>query len=338
MQKVPVQAQGESYDIFLQPGLLLNINEYLSPYKKAVVVSDTNVYPLYGKHFAGLPSVVLEAGEESKNHQSLLKIYDVLSQNNLTRDDALIALGGGVVGDVTGFAAATFKRGVHLIQVPTTLLAQVDSSVGGKTGVNLPAGKNLVGSFYQPSAVLADTDTLKSLDKRQYAAGMAEVIKYAFIADRNLFDMLRPGGGDISGIIKTCCEIKARYVHQDPYDRGIRMQLNFGHTFGHAIETVTEYRQYLHGEAVAIGMVLAARVGERLGVSEPGLEQEVRNLAAIYGLPVDADKEVLRQAAEILLQDKKASAGRVRFILIDSIGHAVIRNLSKEELGDLMHG
>lgn len=338
MQKVPVEAQGQSYDIVLEPGLLLKANEYTSPYKKAVVVSDTNVYPLYGKYFAGLPSVLLEAGEESKNHETLLKIYDVLAQNNLTRDDVIIALGGGVVGDVAGYAAATFKRGVHLIQVPTTLLAQVDSSVGGKTGVNLPTGKNLVGCFYQPSVVLADTDTLKSLNARQYAAGMAEVIKYAFIADRALFERLKSKSGDLSEIIKTCCAIKARVVHEDPFDFGARMQLNFGHTFGHAIETVTEYKRFLHGEAVAIGMVLAARIGERLKVSEPGLEAAVRSLLSLYGLPADVEESVLKDAGEILLQDKKATSGLIRFILIGSIGHAVIRDLSKEELGDLMYG
>jgi 3-dehydroquinate synthase len=338
MQKVSVHALSDSYDILLHSGLLLNTSEYLSPYKKAIVVSDTNVYPLYGQYFAGLPYVLLEAGEESKNHETLLHIYDVLAQNNLSRDDALIALGGGVVGDVTGFAAATFKRGMNLIQVPTTLLAQVDSSVGGKVGVNLSAGKNLVGSFYQPTVVLADTDTLKTLDARQYAAGMAEVIKYAFIADDKMFDQLKTKNAGISEIIQTCCTIKARYVHEDPFDRGVRMQLNFGHTFAHAIETVTEYKQYLHGEAVAIGMVLAARVGERLKVSQQGLEAAVRDLLNLYTLPADVEAGVLKEAAKILLQDKKASAGRIHFILIDRIGHAVVQDLSKEELGDLMHG
>ena len=336
MQKVLVDAQNGAYDILLGPGLLKGLDMFIQKGRRHFIISDTNVYPLYGKVFDGFPSFVVRAGEKSKSHESLLQIYDELSKNKLSREDAVIALGGGVVGDLAGFAAATFKRGIKFIQVPTTLLAQVDSSVGGKVGVNLKSGKNMVGSFYQPSLVLADTETLETLPSREFAAGMAEVIKYAFIADRNLYGTLSSGGGGLTEIIRTCCEIKAGYVQKDPFDKNERMELNFGHTIGHAIETATNYRRYLHGEAVAIGMVLAARIGERAGVSESGLEDAVRGLLVKNGLPVTVDEGILKNAIQNLQQDKKAAGDIIHFILVDKIGHALIRDYNVRELRDLI--
>lgn len=337
MRKITVNTPGGAYQILLKNGLLGNIVEYLEPFGRAAVVSDSNVYPVYGKYFAGLPAFIIQAGEESKNHAVLLQIYDFLSDHKLSRQDVLVALGGGVVGDLSGYAAATFKRGMRLAQVPTTLLAQVDSSVGGKVGVNLPAGKNMAGAFYQPCIVLTDTEFLKTLNKRQFSSGMAEVIKYALIADERLYTLLREKSGDMEEIIHICCSIKARYVQEDPFDRGVRMQLNFGHTMGHAIETVTGYGRYLHGEAVAIGMVLAARAGERLGVSAKGLEMALRGLNEQYNLPSDTEDTVLKEAQKILMQDKKAQGGRLPFVLVDRIGHAVVSDFKTEELGEILH-
>jgi 3-dehydroquinate synthase len=336
MQKVRVQAQNGAYDILLGQGLLEKTQQFIQKGRRHFIISDSNVYPLYGEYFSGYPSFIIRAGEESKSHESLLKIYDELAKQNITREDVVVALGGGVVGDLAGFAAATFKRGVRFVQVPTTLLAQVDSSVGGKVGVNLKSGKNMVGSFYQPSFVLADTNVFQTLPGREFAAGMAEVIKYAFIADQNLYSMLDSKNTDLAEIIRICCSIKAGYVQRDPFDQNVRMELNFGHTLGHAIETATRYKTYLHGEAVAVGMVLAARVGERAGVSEAGLEQMVKNLLLKNGLPVSVEDGILQAAVDNLMQDKKAAGNSIHFVLIDQIGHAIIRDFTLSELEELV--
>jgi 3-dehydroquinate synthase len=336
MLKVLVEAQNGAYEILLGPGLLKDLSPFIQKGRRHFIISDTNVYPLYGKAFGGFPSFVVKAGEKSKSHESLLKIYDELSKHNISREDVIVALGGGVVGDLAGYAAATFKRGVRFIQVPTTLLAQVDSSVGGKVGINLKSGKNMVGSFYQPSLVLADTDTLQTLPGREFAAGMAEVIKYAFIADQNLYKKLLAKNTALAEIIRICCEIKAGYVQRDPFDKNVRMELNFGHTIGHAIETATHYKRYLHGEAIAIGMVLAARIGERGGVSEAGLEDAVRDILIQYGLPVAVDDAILKSAMDNLMQDKKAAGDIIHFILADTIGHALARDYKAQELRELV--
>ena len=215
-------------------------------------------------------------------------------------------------------------------------MAQVDSSVGGKVAVNLPKGKNMVGAFYQPCLVLADTKTLDTLDKKQYAAGMAEVIKYAFIYDANLYEILTNEDADIAKIVKRCCEIKAEYVDKDPFDTGIRMQLNYGHTIGHAIETVSGYGTFLHGEGVAIGMVFAAKIGEKLGVSPKDLEEKTVSLLKKYNLPYEIDENTLNKALDILLLDKKAEGKKINFILIDKIGHAVAKKLGVDEIKELL--
>lgn len=328
MEKVQVHADNGSYDILIGNDLLNN--EYLKSFEKSAIITDDVVYDLYGKRFAGTNVIVLKSGEESKNMQNLEMIYDRLMDFGLDRNSVLAAVGGGVVGDICGFAAATFKRGVRFVQYPTTLLAQVDSSVGGKVAVNLRGGKNMVGAFYQPCAVFADTSALDTLDERQYAAGMAEVVKYAYIADKGLHQTLVQQSADIGAIVKRCCEIKTDYVHQDPYDTGIRMQLNYGHTIGHAIETVAGYGTFLHGEAIAIGMVYAAHLGEQLGISPKGLASDTISLLRKYKLPVMLKQDILDQALQILLADKKADGKDIHFVLIDQIGHAVLKKLPAE--------
>jgi len=328
MEKVQVHADNGSYDILIGDGVLND--EYLKQFEKYAVVTDDVVYDLYGERFSGADVIVLKAGEESKSMQNLEMIYDRLMDFGLDRNSVLAAVGGGVVGDICGFAAATFKRGVRFVQYPTTLLAQVDSSVGGKVAVNLKSGKNMVGAFYQPCAVFADTAALHTLDGRQYAAGMSEVIKYAYIADAGLHRTLLQEKVNVTAVVKRCCEIKTDYVQEDPYDRGIRMQLNYGHTIGHAIETVAGYGTFLHGEAVAIGMVCAAYLGERLGISPKGLMHDTISLLRKYDLPVMLKQELLEHALQILLKDKKAEGKDIRFVLIDQIGHAVLKKLPAE--------
>jgi 3-dehydroquinate synthase len=256
----------------------------------------------------------------------------------MNRDDTLVALGGGVIGDIAGFAAAVYKRGISFVQAPTTLLAMVDSSVGGKVAVNLPGGKNMAGAFYQPEAVFADVRVLDTLDSRQYAAGMAEVIKYGYIADNRLLEKLKRNEYEIESVIYDCCSIKAAYVEEDPYDKGIRMQLNYGHTIGHAIETAAGYGKYLHGEAVAVGMLAAARMGERLGISPAGLADETAGLLKQYGLPHTLDRALLAKAADTIARDKKAAGGKVDFVLIDKPGHATTKKLDIETITEYMTG
>ena len=337
MQKVSVDAKNGKYDVLISSGLLATVFDVIGSYHRLFLVSDSNVFPIYGNYFKDIPNIVLQAGEESKSSSNLMKIYEALSTHNMSRQDAVIALGGGVIGDLTGFAAATFKRGIQFVGIPTTLLAQVDSSVGGKVGINLPSGKNMVGSFYQPSVVIADTNTLQTLDRRQFAAGMAEIIKYAFIASTGLYDKLLNNTYTLPEIIQICCQIKADYVKEDPFDLGVRMQLNFGHTIGHAIETITNYNTYLHGEAIAIGMVYAARMGERAGISPLGLEKAVVSLLKQYGLPTEIDNCLLHRAFNLLLMDKKATGDKIHFILIAKIGQAVIQDYTLNEIRDLMY-
>lgn len=330
MKQVFVSAENGNYDIVIGEGIISD--RYLAEFTDYAVVTDDVVYGLFQDRFPEAKWIVLPAGEASKSMKNLEMIYAKLMEYGIDRKGAVAALGGGVVGDIAGFAAATFKRGVSFVQYPTTLLAQVDSSVGGKVAVNLEGGKNMVGAFYQPSVVVADTGALKTLDSRQYAAGMAEVIKYAYIYDEALHETLAGGTFEIDAVVQRCCEIKADYVKRDPYDTGVRMQLNYGHTIGHAIETVAGYGTYLHGEAVSIGMVYAAALGEKLGISPAGLTEDTKRLLSRYGLPVSVGRDILEPALEILLSDKKAEGGRIGFVLIDQIGHAVVESLGVKEI------
>ncbi|MGE5319443.1 MAG: 3-dehydroquinate synthase, partial [Hyphomicrobiaceae bacterium] len=308
--------------------------------KRVMVVTNTTVAPLYLARLTAtlevcgvtVASVVLPDGEVYKTWETLNLIFDALLSDRAERKTTLIALGGGVIGDMAGFAAASYQRGVPFIQIPTTLLSQVDSSVGGKTGINHPLGKNMIGAFYQPKVVLADTDTLKTLPARELSAGLAEVIKYGLIWDADFLawleanmDQLRAlDPAAITHAIYRSCEIKAQVVGQDEREGGIRAILNLGHTFGHAIETGMGYGNWLHGEAVAAGMVLAAETSRRLGWLSEADVARTRALIRAAGLPDVAPDLGVNTYLEYMGHDKKVEGGKMRFVLLKKLGEAVI--------------
>ena len=275
-------------------------------------------------------------GEEFKSLDTLRSIYDRLIDSRLDRSSFLVALGGGVVGDITGFAAATYLRGIPFVQIPTTLLAQVDSSVGGKTGVNHEKGKNLIGAFYQPVSVLVDVATLDTLEQREYLSGMAEVLKYGVVLDAGLFAFISDNASrlldrdreSLLRITRRCCEIKAAIVAADEREGGVRAVLNFGHTFGHAVETLTGYRSYTHGEAVAIGMVQAARISELRGFAGPADTERIVDLVARLGLPTDLPPFSAASYADTLLRDKKVRDKGLSFVFNKGIGDYVIERVT----------
>jgi len=308
--------------------------------KRAAVVTNTTVAPLYldtvCRHLAAagkqVTTVVLPDGEEEKNWSSLMRVFDVLLSEKCDRKTTLIALGGGVIGDLTGFAAASYMRGVPFVQVPTTLLAQVDSSVGGKTGINHPLGKNMIGAFYQPKAVIADTSTLDTLPDRELAAGLAEVIKHGAIIDAAFFEWIEANidalkardPAALAHAIRRSCEIKAEVVRQDEREGGLRAILNFGHTFGHAIEAGLGYGEWLHGEAVGCGMVMAADLSQRLGYIDAATAARITRLVRAAGLPIKAPELGIARWLELMQVDKKNEGGEIKFILLKPLGTAVI--------------
>lgn len=339
---VTVDLGDRSYPIRIGSGILETLGEDCKAAGLAgrcLIVSDEQVAPLYAEKVfqsmenAGFSPVleVLPAGEPTKCHEQLLSLYAKAAENRLDRKCFMVALGGGVIGDLTGFAAASWLRGIKFVQVPTSLLAMVDSSVGGKTGINIPAGKNLVGAFHQPELVMIDLDTLKTLPEREFAAGMSEVAKYGVIWDEQLFQTLEAGSSGsqsffqalekMGEIISRCCEIKAEVVRQDEREGGLRGILNFGHTLAHAIENVAGYGQFLHGEAVSIGMVYAAR----LSVAVKGLSVEeserIEKLLVALTLPVAAPEMVWSDLRTAMAVDKKTVGGLPKFVLTDRIGH-----------------
>ncbi|HEY9149210.1 MAG TPA: 3-dehydroquinate synthase, partial [Gammaproteobacteria bacterium] len=341
MKTLTVELGERSYPIHIGPGLL-DDGALLKPHitgRQVMVVSNETVAPLYLARLQAsladfdLDAVILPDGEEYKTLEVLNRIYDRLLERRFNRKCTLVALGGGVVGDMTGFAAATYQRGVNFIQVPTTLLAQVDSSVGGKTGVNHPRGKNMIGAFYQPSCVLADTDTLATLDERQLAAGMAEVIKYGLIREPGFFAWLeahmdalnaRDTGALIEAIERSCA-CKAEVVAADEREGGLRAILNLGHTFGHAIETGMGYGSWLHGEAVGAGMYLAAELSRREGWLGAADMERIRVLLERARLPVKAPPSMTEQQfLDLMAVDKKVLDGGLRLVLLKAIGEAVI--------------
>ncbi|MBS0393335.1 MAG: 3-dehydroquinate synthase [Proteobacteria bacterium] len=303
-----------------------------------LVVSNETVAPLYlGRVRAALAGrtlheCVLPDGERHKTLATLERVYDALAAGRVHRDGAVLALGGGVVGDMAGFAAATWQRGIAVVQLPTTLLAQVDSSVGGKTAVNHPAGKNLIGAFHQPSAVIADLDTLATLPDRELRAGLAEVIKYGLVRDADFLAWLEAGLGRLlsrdpealAEAVERSCRIKAEIVALDERESGPRALLNLGHTFGHAIEAATGFREWLHGEAVAMGLVLAAETSHRLGWLAAADVARVRELVARAGLPARPPRIGLERARELMALDKKVRAGQVRLVLLRRLGEGVV--------------
>ena len=341
--ELQVDLGDRSYPIVIGSGLISRyqgLGAYVS--SQAMIVTNTVIEPLYLDHLrAALPipqldHVVIPDGEQHKHLRSVELIYEALLSKKHNRSTTLIALGGGVIGDMTGFAAATYMRGVRFIQVPTTLLAQVDSSVGGKTGVNHPMGKNMIGAFYQPELVLIDTDTLATLPAREYSAGIAEVIKYGLICDAPFFGWLED---NIAGLmarddetvryaIAKSCQDKAEVVAADEREAGLRAILNLGHTFGHAIETACEYGQYLHGEAVAVGMLMAVDLGVRMRTLEPEVLDRCTKLIAAAGLPVVPPTGLPDPEGMLALMglDKKVIDGRLRLVLLNAIGEAVVRD------------
>ncbi len=335
MKIIPVTAS-RSYCVHIGEGLLSTLGKEVAALLKpgkAAIISDSHVWPLYGKETteslekAGFETVhfVFPAGEASKTSGAYLDILNFLAENHITRSDCIIALGGGVVGDMAGFAAATFLRGISYIQVPTTLLAAVDSSVGGKTAIDLPAGKNLAGAFYQPKLVLCDTDTLTTLPEDIFRDGCAEVIKYGILYDPQLFAHLEKHGlaFDREYVIGRCVELKRDVVMEDEFDTGARMRLNLGHTFGHGIEAMSNFT-LSHGKAVAMGMAIVSRAAANLGICSADTSHSILALIRHFGLPAEtlcAPQEIYRCA----LSDKKRAGGTVNLIIPECIGFCRIQ-------------
>ena len=349
MRIVHVDLGSKSYDIEIERGLLphvgVKIKTLLPKAEKIAIITDSHVGPLYASLLQkslekeGLAVAVLTfpAGEERKNLQTLGSLYDGLAEAGLTRSDAVVALGGGVTGDMGGLAAATFLRGVAFIQIPTSLLATVDSSVGGKVAIDLPGGKNLVGAFYQPKAVFIDPDLLKTLPVRYLHDGLAEVIKYGCIMDKELFMRLEKIQNDTElltradEIIETCCNIKARIVEHDEFDTGERMLLNFGHTLGHAVEKTFRFDKYSHGEGVGIGMVLLTRRSEKLGLTESGVADRIAALLQKFHLPVTVDMQQ-EDFLQAIALDKKKRGSHLTLILLKNIGESILQKVEFSEL------
>jgi 3-dehydroquinate synthase len=346
------------YEIRIGSGLLDEAASWqgLPKAAAAVIVSNETVAPLYAERlrerllalYARVDLVALPDGEQYKDWPHLNRICDHLLGQALDRKTVLFALGGGVIGDMTGFAAAIYMRGVPFVQVPTTLLAQVDSSVGGKTAINHPLGKNMLGAFYQPERVIADLDTLDSLPDRELRAGLAEVIKYGPIADAgflcwiedNLDALLARDKAVLGYAVRRSCEIKADVVGQDEREQGLRAILNFGHTFGHAIEAGMGYGQWLHGEAVGCGMVLAADLSHRMGLMPAGFVQRLRTLVERAGLPLQPPKLGADRYLQLMRVDKKAESGAIRFVLIEALGRAGLHAVPDALIADVLsaHG
>jgi 3-dehydroquinate synthase len=339
-ERVDIALGDRSYPILIGPRLLEDaplLGTYI-PARSLLIVTNETIAPLYlpklqsalqGRRVATL---VLPDGEQHKTLESFSRILDALVAERMNRDAAAVALGGGVIGDMVGFAAACYQRGIDYVQVPTTLLAQVDSSVGGKTGVNHPRGKNMIGAFHQPRCVLADTSTLQTLPPREYRSGLAEVVKYGFIRDAaflqwieaNVEPLLAREDAAVMHAVRRSCEIKADVVGQDEREQGLRAILNLGHTFGHAIETASGYGNWLHGEAVAAGMVMAADMSERLGWLQPTERDRVTQVLTRLGLPVVPPRIGAQRGRELMGMDKKVLAGRIRLVLLQGLGRAAV--------------
>ncbi|MDN5848349.1 MAG: 3-dehydroquinate synthase [Nitrococcus sp.] len=337
---VQVDLQERSYPIYIDHGLLQNaelLRRHI-PGTQVLVVTNETLAPLYLERACtalaefDLDRIILPDGEQHKTLETATRVYDALIDRGFNRSATLVGLGGGVVGDITGFVAATYQRGVHFIQIPTTLLALVDSAVGGKTGVNHPRGKNMIGAFHQPRCVLADTDTLETLPEREFRAGIAEVIKYGLIQDyaffqwleRHLAQVLARDAAALTYIIEQSCRNKAYLVAADERESGQRALLNLGHTFGHAIETATSYREWLHGEAVAVGMCMAAHLSTAMGWMTSKAYERTQSLIEAAGLPVLAPRLAPAELRRIMAIDKKASRGRLRLVLLEGIGSALV--------------
>jgi 3-dehydroquinate synthase len=343
-RRLTIDLGERSYPIDVGAGLLAEPGVWAATpaASAAMIVTNETVAPLYGQQlerrlsdrYRNVHTVVLPDGEEHKDWATLNLVFDAMLEHGCDRKTVVFALGGGVVGDMAGFAAASYMRGVPFVQVPTTLLAQVDSSVGGKTAINHPLGKNMVGAFYQPRQVVCDLDTLQTLPPRELSAGLAEVIKYGPIMDleflawieSNIGPLLARSPGALSHAVARSCEIKAWVVGQDEREAGLRAILNFGHTFGHAIEAGMGYGHWLHGEAVGCGMVMAAHLSQRLGGIDEAFVERLTRLVRSAGLPVTGPQLGTDRYLELMRHDKKAEGGEIRFVVIDRPGHAAVRS------------
>lgn len=351
MNEVHVSLGERSYSIHIGNHILSTIGEKMLAFpfsRTALIISDTNVAPLYLSTVADsltqsgfdVHTAIVEAGEQSKSFDSARSLFTACIENGLDRKSPIIALGGGVVGDLAGFIAATYLRGVPFIQIPTSLLAQVDSSVGGKVAVNHTLGKNLIGAFYQPKLVLIDIATITTLPSRELSTGLAEVIKYGLIADRTLFDYLSTHSEEVLSLdydairhlVTRSCEIKADVVTRDEKESSLRMILNFGHTAAHAIEADTKYRRYNHGEAVAIGMVAAARISRACGYLSERTVHDIEAQIAAYRLPLSTDACREEDLFRLLYHDKKMIGGKLNWVLLTSIGQTEINSNIEESI------
>lgn len=328
---------GRPYEILIDKGLIDNCGEHIKKVSKAnkiAVISDTNVFPIYGEKVVSscknagyeVVSFTFKAGEASKNLTTISQMYDFLAENHLTRSDLIVALGGGVTGDMAGFAAASYLRGIDFVQIPTSLLAQVDSSVGGKTGVDISAGKNLVGAFWQPILVLIDSNSLATLPQYYIDDGMAEVIKYGCIKDKALFEKLENVNAMdcIEDIIYNCVSIKRDVVSRDERESGERALLNFGHTIGHALEKISNFTGLSHGQGVAIGMVMMTNASEKAGITANDTTKRVEALCKKYNLPTDSDV-AKNEIATASSSDKKTSGSSITLVLLNEIGDSFLK-------------
>ncbi|WIV11303.1 3-dehydroquinate synthase [Proteiniborus sp. MB09-C3] len=353
MYKLEVKLPQKSYPILIKRGIINDIgNEIKKVFnnKRIIIITDHNVQRIYGEALSEnlksygfeVNTISVEAGENSKSLDVLTDVYNQLLDAGMTRKDMIIAFGGGVVGDLAGFAAATFLRGIRYIQIPTSLLAQIDSSIGGKVAVNLSRGKNLVGNFYHPEAVYIDPDLLKTLPERFLHDGMAEVIKYSCIKDKELFNRLREINTEldlftiINEIIYSCCNIKKGIVEKDEKEAGERMLLNFGHTIGHAIEKAFNYEGYTHGEAVAIGMYCIVRKSESMGITKEGTSDSIKELLVKFKLPFELPKIDFNILLEAINLDKKSESESINLVLINEIGESFIKKIEKEKVAQYL--
>lgn len=343
MQKLTVHVE-KTYDILIENGLLAQCGaqvQAVSQAGKVCLISDSNVYPIYGERVeqslkeAGFQvcTLVFEAGEESKTCATVVRMVEFMAENGLTRRDLAVALGGGVCGDMAGFAAAVYLRGIDFVQIPTTLLSQVDSSVGGKTGVDLPQGKNLCGAFHQPVLVLIDPDVLKTLPEHYFSDGMGEVIKYGCIKSRALFERIEREDVKtfMNDLIYECVDIKRQIVERDEKEAGERMLLNFGHTAGHAIEKLWDFRTVSHGEAVGIGMLMITAAGERAGITAPGTAARIEKVLQKYNMPV-ADTHTVNEIVEAMKADKKRTGTGINLTMLRELGSSFVQPTSYAEV------
>jgi 3-dehydroquinate synthase len=352
--KLHVDLSTNPYDILIERGSLTKVGEWARSIwncQKIAIITDNHVGDLYANQVkssleeAGFEVILFEflEGEASKNLTTVNKAYDFLIENNMTRSDGIVALGGGVVGDLAGFVASTYMRGIPFLQIPTSLTAQVDSSIGGKTGVNTPKAKNIVGTFTQPKGVLIDPDVLVTLGERELIEGMGEVVKYGLIDDVELWDLLEKLDGKPQSILENAeqiiyhsCNVKRKIVVEDEFEGGVRMYLNFGHTIGHAIEQTAGYGKVMHGEAVAIGMVQISRVAEKKGLMPDGITDQIEAMCAKFGLPTAHEPWHVDDLYAALTHDKKARGNSIKTVIVPELGSAAINQIPLEEMKEYL--